>query len=610
MILILLASIIGCTVSDYNQNSNYIIKNNLEKFKKVIKHYNNPSDSLKLQAAKFLIENMHDHYSASSTFINNFYKQIITDYPNQPFWIQKTILNTALNVDDEYAEIVFNKKYDTEIFDSDSLIQYIDNIFNKHDSCFWYKLYPFHDFCEYILPYRLWNEPIISNNDSLVQIIHNEALIRTSPHLPYYQYDLPDITSCVRDIIHDLNIIPTISINIPEFGIKQGFECKEIASANCYLYNSIGIPRVYDFVPHWGNKNGRHAWATSPYKLTTPFSTYAKIYRRTYSHNPIPSTNYKNECIPSFFKDPFNKDVTKQYGNTINLTVNTFPSRQKFANIYLFIFNEGEWRPIAWKKLNNRKTVFEDLGKNVLYLPGYYSNNGLIVAGYPIIIKSDGTHHLLSPDKKHKQSMRLYRKYPMNLDKIAKIQDLSDAIILGYDTHLQHVDTLATIPSNYMTQENIPIHPKRKLSYIKIMAKHTMRIAEISLFDNKKDLISFSPALNNHNEIAVCDNNNLTSTLTLNEITLKVDMTTEISELNILPANDDNWIAIGEHYELMYLDKGGWISCGRKIATNKYIEYDNVPANAVYILRNLSKGIEERPFTYKDGIATFSAAWR
>ena len=75
----------------------------------------------------------------------------------------------------------------------------------------------------------------------------------------------------------------------------------------------------------------------------------------------------------------------------------------------------------------------------------------------------------------------------------------------------------------------------------------------------------------------------------------------EISKIALLPVNDDNHIAENELYELYYFD-GEWVSLGRKTGDhNFYLQYDNVPENSLLLLRNHTKGREERIFTYENG---------
>ena len=53
-------------------------------------------------------------------------------------------------------------------------------------------------------------------------------------------------------------------------------------------------------------------------------------------------------------------------------------------------------------------------------------------------------------------------------------------------------------------------------------------------------------------------------------------------------------------YELFYWNNK-WISLGTQKAEDFNIKFDNVPKNALLWLRNLTKGHEERPFTYENG---------
>ncbi len=75
----------------------------------------------------------------------------------------------------------------------------------------------------------------------------------------------------------------------------------------------------------------------------------------------------------------------------------------------------------------------------------------------------------------------------------------------------------------------------------------------------------------------------------------------KIDKLRFLPRNDDNGIDIGQKYELVYWDNKQWVSSGIKIAGNNQLIYRNIPSNALYRLHNITKGSEERIFTYEDG---------
>ena len=74
----------------------------------------------------------------------------------------------------------------------------------------------------------------------------------------------------------------------------------------------------------------------------------------------------------------------------------------------------------------------------------------------------------------------------------------------------------------------------------------------------------------------------------------------EINKISFLPRNDDNFIVEGENYELYYWNNK-WISLGKQIGKDtQYLEYSNVPDKALLLLRNHTKGKEERIFTYEN----------
>jgi hypothetical protein len=74
-----------------------------------------------------------------------------------------------------------------------------------------------------------------------------------------------------------------------------------------------------------------------------------------------------------------------------------------------------------------------------------------------------------------------------------------------------------------------------------------------------------------------------------------------ISKIVYFPRNDGNCIEIGDEYELFYWSNHQWQSLGKKKADHVRLDYDNCPANALFLLRNHTKGKEERIFTYENG---------
>ena len=79
----------------------------------------------------------------------------------------------------------------------------------------------------------------------------------------------------------------------------------------------------------------------------------------------------------------------------------------------------------------------------------------------------------------------------------------------------------------------------------------------------------------------------------------------DIEKIIYTPRGDGNTIGIGDEYELFYWTDHHWASLGKQIATTIKLEYTEVPSGGLYFLRNLTRGKEERIFTYVDGEQVF-----
>lgn len=97
------------------------------------------------------------------------------------------------------------------------------------------------------------------------------------------------------------------------------------------------------------------------------------------------------------------------------------------------------------------------------------------------------------------------------------------------------------------------------------------------------------------------DNDPLTffhSTDTLSWGGIQFDEPQKIGKIRYIIRNDNNGIRAKEEYELLYMENNGWRSVGRKIAEkDDIISFEDVPKDALYWLKNHTRGKEERIFT-------------
>ena len=78
----------------------------------------------------------------------------------------------------------------------------------------------------------------------------------------------------------------------------------------------------------------------------------------------------------------------------------------------------------------------------------------------------------------------------------------------------------------------------------------------------------------------------------------------KVKKIRYAPANAENHIVVGHSYQLMYWDNG-WKNAGTRLARYNFLQFDNVPLDRIYWLRDLTAGKEEHPFLYKDGKQLF-----
>lgn len=89
------------------------------------------------------------------------------------------------------------------------------------------------------------------------------------------------------------------------------------------------------------------------------------------------------------------------------------------------------------------------------------------------------------------------------------------------------------------------------------------------------------------------------------EVILDLGKKMMIDQLDYMPRNDDNFISPGDTYELFYhAGVEGWKSLGRRQADTTFFDWD-VPDNALFWLRDLTRGHEEHIFFMQNGQQKF-----
>ena len=71
---------------------------------------------------------------------------------------------------------------------------------------------------------------------------------------------------------------------------------------------------------------------------------------------------------------------------------------------------------------------------------------------------------------------------------------------------------------------------------------------------------------------------------------------TRVSYIRIVPRGDDNYIRVGDTYELKIWDGNYWLTVDKRIADDNCLHYKNMIENCLYWIDNKTRGWDERPF--------------
>lgn len=596
LICMVLSSCKGVETTGYN-----------EEIEKVLKHYKTEDiDKQKYDAVRFLADNMPGHSTMTFAGQDGYIRSIDSLYGDRSYHIRKVLYNLPIHMG--YAA---THKRDVDEISSEYLISHIDYWFDVWRTTPWLSELSFDDFLEYLLPYRFLNENLQQdehlsfrkNIDTLVNLSRDYEWIKYNihNHIEWHDfYSFPDEEKFVND-----------SIYIPApINREIKLDCVQMAIYYAYYYRQHGIPSAIDFVPHWGHIAYRHFWCAAidgvfVYNTKGWFSSTMtpKVYRMTFKHNPIIEDGENK--VPDLFRNPFVADVTKDY-----VAVSEANIKPDFSNVdkkpkyaYLAVFNCKDLHEIAISEVSGRKATFENMGRRIVYYPVCYEGFRQKSLGYPFYIDSNEELHYFIPDHAQLETHKITRKYLTEAQKIFWSTNMLGSIVEGANNpDFRDKKLICRITEHNQDLNTLKIPVGEKYRYVRFSTpKDSVDLSVFRLYGKSGQILpkTISSATDNRESFK-----NLSDTDVLTYHTSKGSFTFDMGEiqamerLEIAPRTDDNDIVAGEHYELLYYDLNGWNSLGHKMADTSYVEYSGMPKGAIFWLRNLTKGVEERVFSY------------
>lgn len=604
---------------------------NAEELEKVLKHYEEEPE--KLKAARFLLSNMLYNYAYTDGEIDSL-KRVLTMAISQQGVLSREIR-------DKWKGIRYNKaqkELDIRKIKADLLIENIDLAFEVWERRPWSKHYSFEDFCDYILPYRLDNEPL-----ERWRKLYYDRYASALDSL-YQGADVVKAAELLHDYIKKEGFVHNRDFTLPHFGAlflwknRIGY-CRDKTDLLCYAMRAAGIPVASDSYFVSNTYVGNHNWVAlmDTTGQTIPFEfeqdkdivrdlidarKRGKVYRKMYSIQPEKfEGQYEDKELYARFRQPYLKDVTAEYRSVDKLeTIIGNIGKEKYA--YLSVFDGSKFDPIDVARAGKDKAVFYNVEPDMLYQVTFYRNGEFVPAGEPFWLDGMSSVRYFRPDEQRRITVRLNRKFPDS--RVKKYLETAVGVCIegANRKDFRDAELLCQVVDSPKVNYNIVNLPKaHKYRYIRYKARkgRFLQLGEFAVFSDTVQQNKWIPLRIEADTIlpeeekrkieAVNDGDWVSfykSKRKGEALIFDFGQQVPVHSLVYVPRNDDNYVRAGDTYELFYQDGiKGWVSLGKQTATSAWLEYDNVPGDALLWLRNLTRGKEERAFYYEDGRQIF-----
>lgn len=624
----------GCSISEKRDRLSCLLEEH-PAFKEILEHYSN--DSLKLKAACFLLKNLQYHKGYSEKEIEPLLKLY-------QIFGENDILYTDAR--DSIFKMYGNRLYlqpekeipDTQI-DPQYLINNIDWAFKVWKEQPWGKNVSFEVFCEYILPYRIADEPLMEWREKIYERFN--PLLDSIRALPQATNPI-FVAEALKDSIAKIGFSFSSSLGIgPHIGPHvvewNSGNCREATDRMIYIFRALGIPCGCDYMPLRGDNNVSHFWnftidsngesyyiyeGTKMLPVRQFWGIKSKVYRQTFSLNEELYNEIGDERDSIFpkFSEPHYIDVTKLYGGKavrdLKMPVDKISRLPQNGIIYLCGAAWRDWKPLCWTRVEGDYIRFEDVEGGVVMILAIYEHEKLKTVSDPFLFdNTTGGIHFFTPSKIN-EDVKVLNKYHQFLEDFPK-RMVGGVFEASNNSNFIPVDTLFQITDMPLRLNNtIFLNQEKKYRYVRYFGpeKGFCNVAKISFYKEATDSITLKGKIigtsnvehgyMTHDYTNVFDDNHLTSFdyhLPYGGWAgMDLGHPVNIKKIIYTPRNRDNYIKRGNTYELYYYANSKWISSGRQIANSDSLMF-SVPKGALLYLHNYSGGKDERIFEYTDG---------
>jgi len=517
------------------------------------------------------------------------------------------------------------RRYSSDLSDSlkrraaEYLILNIELAFKVWESRPWHKDVPFVVFCEEILPYRIDTEPL---EDWRKKALSSFADLDA-------EFSKPTVTT-VEAAAAVNRVLPRFMIDrdFPAMSFSQLMAtrrgtCEQMAAFAALSMRALGVPVSVEMTPKWVSRPAGHTWnavydssngghirfmgtESQPGAGNQSFGwTKSKVYRKTFANLPeVGAGSFRYPNSSERYTNLF--DVSAEYSDcrdTVNLNLLYRPT-EEINNVYLALLYEREWHPVAQTAITDGSTAqFASIGRNIIYIPLYYTSTGRQHAADPFHLDRDGNITVFKSNSELKpielteitqdsQHAKLWGERSIGgIFEGANKEDFSDARLLH---------KITTMPKTLYQTVTLPTPVScRYVRYVS-PADGYCNIAEIEITDSQSKKLSGKVRCPfkvwNNDPTLIADkafDGDVTTffhAAQADKAWIGIDLgeTCEVSSIRYAPRNECNRIYEEHEYQLFVMTDKGWQQSERQKAGSAGTLTFTAPESAMMYLRNIT----------------------
>lgn len=522
-------------------------------------------------------------------------------------------------------------KEDLLCVDSAFIVDDIEAAFHARERWPWANAVSRDDFLEYVLPYRIADEPLCrgwrrelqdrwaERLDSLAREPGTDDIL-TAANAIYRMLDAEGF-EWTSDLPDGPRLGPAVTRM--EYG-----GCQEFADRLVYVLRAAGIPAGCDRMIVRGDGNTPHSWAFVTGNDGTTYihvdDGFHSVRDRDFNFLKVYRDSYVRTEEPSLF--PGLRDVTGLYlpeeYMRLTVPVDSLDVPVGSDNTLLLCSASWlDWRPVASGTLSSdgSSVSFGAVGRDCLAIVATLDPaTGRAVPASAPFRTGDSPEPQFIRASSESREVTLFRKYT---PAIAEFADrLVGGVVEASDSpHFTSPDTLLQISGEpYRLYTDVRLSGGRPYRYVRYIGPEGAycNIAELELYTSPDgtELLTGRPigtegSWNNDTTRtfrAVFDGDPYTSFDYIQPsggwAGLDLGSPRKVTRIRYVPRNRDNFIREGDTYELYYWEsreeaaRKGWVRATRTVATADSLRV-SVPEGALFYLKNLTRGHDERIFT-------------